>query len=181
MKEWLTKWRHIPTHPGQVARKHESHLAMSWWKQKIRRQKIFAKSSSESELSAVSRRYCVNSDAWWNECWPSICVWVRFKLTRRFLKFVPQQSYLGSVFQIPPQSHHFLPVCCCWRGHVTCQLFRTVHDVSSVNGKKIGSCCPFYSLSSPPLTLLVRPRGRDFLGKCVARDSSFDHQWCQEP
>ena len=44
-------------------------------------------------------------------------------------------------FQIPPQSHHLLPVCCCWRCHVTCQLFCTVHDVSSLNGKKIGSCC----------------------------------------
>ena len=29
----------------------------------------------------------------------------------------------------------------CWRGYVTCQLFCTVHDVSSVDGKKIGSCC----------------------------------------
>ena len=25
------------------------------------------------------------------------------------------------------------------------------------------------------------PRGRDFLGKCVARDSSFGHPQCQEP
>ena len=44
-------------------------------------------------------------------------------------------------FQIHPQSHHLFPVCCSWRCHVTRQLFCTVHDVSSVNGKKIGSCC----------------------------------------
>ena len=32
------------------------------------------------------------------------------------------------------------PICCCWRCQVTCQLLCTVHDVSSVDGKKIGSC-----------------------------------------
>ena len=30
-----------------------------------------------------------------------------------------------SVFHIPLQSDHLLPVCCCWRGHATCQLFCT--------------------------------------------------------
>ena len=34
-----------------------------------------------------------------------------------------------------------LPVCCCWSCHVTCQFFCAVHDVSSVDGKKVGSCC----------------------------------------
>ena len=48
---------------------------------------------------------------------------------------------LGLFFKYLSQSHHLLPVCCSWRCHVTCQLFCTVHDVSSVNGKKIGSCC----------------------------------------
>ena len=63
----------------------------------------------------------------------------RFTLTRRFLKFEPQLNP-GSVLRIPPQSHHLLPICCCWRFHVTCQLLCTIHDVSSVNGKKIDSC-----------------------------------------
>ena len=67
------------------------------------------------------------------------CVCERFKLARRFLKIVPQLNP-GSVLQIPPQSHHLLPICCCWRGHVTCQLLCTIHDVSPVDGKKIGSC-----------------------------------------
>ena len=68
------------------------------------------------------------------------CVWERFKLARCFLKLIRQLNR-GSVFRMAPQSHHLLPISCCWRCHVTCQLFCTVHDVSSVNGKKIGSCC----------------------------------------
>ena len=35
---------------------------------------------------------------------------------------------------------HLLRVCCCGCCHVTCQFFCAVYDVSSVNGKKIGSC-----------------------------------------
>ena len=37
------------------------------------------------------------------------------------------------------------------------------------------------ALLKPCLPLVGDPRGRDFVGKCVARDSSFDHRQCQEP
>ena len=60
------------------------------------------------------------------------------------LKLVPQ-SNSGSVFQIPPQPHHLLPVCCCLCCHVTCQFFCAVHDVSSVDDKKFQLLPMLYS------------------------------------
>ena len=71
---------------------------------------------------------------------PNLCLGTS-QVGTAFLEMCAKIEPRGLFFQIPLQSHHLLQVCCCWRCHVTCQLFCTVHDVSSVNSKKIGSCC----------------------------------------